>query len=47
MIPIDTSIATISFLDPNFKDVSVTLEHKTPTKITDKILQDLNIITMG
>lgn len=40
-------MATIIFLLPSLKDLSVTLEHKTPTKMTDKMLQDLNIITIG
>jgi hypothetical protein len=46
-IPIDTKIATNIFLLPSFNLLSVTLEHKTPTKITDKMLQDLTMIVNG
>ena len=35
------------FLPPNFNDLLLTLEQITPTKITERILQDLNITTIG
>ncbi len=46
-MPIVTTIPTIIFLTPNFNFLSLTLEQKTPTRITDKMLHDLNIITTG
>jgi len=47
MIPIVTSTPTITFFMPNFNFLSFTLEHSTPTNITERMLQDLNIITTG
>lgn len=46
-IPTVTTIATRSFLGPSLSFLSVTLEHRTPTKITDMILQLLTIIVSG
>ena len=47
MIPVVTNIATTIFLGVSFSFLSVTLEHKTPTKITDNILHDCTIVTSG
>jgi hypothetical protein len=47
IIPAETSTPTTIFLAPNFNFLSLTREHKTPTKITDRILHDLTIITIG
>lgn len=46
-IPIETTTATTIFFGPNLSFASVTLEHKTPTKITDKILHDFIMIVRG
>ena len=46
-IPNVTSTPTTIFLGPSFRFLSTTLEQSTPTKITDSMLQDLNIMTMG
>lgn len=47
IIPVVTIMAMIIFLAYNFKDLLLTLEHITPTKITESMLQDLNITTIG
>jgi hypothetical protein len=46
-IPIVTRIPINNFYLPNFNSLSLTLEQKIPTKITDKTLQDLTITTAG
>jgi len=47
MMPIVTSTPTIIFFIPNFNFLSFTLEQRTPTNITERMLHDLNIITTG
>lgn len=47
IIPSVTRTPTIIFLGPSLSCLSDTLEHKTPTKITEIRLQDLNIMTTG
>jgi hypothetical protein len=46
-MPRDTTIATKIFLGPNFSCLSVTREHNTPTKITERMLHDFTIIVNG
>lgn len=46
-IPAVTNMATKIFFGPSFSFLSVTLEHKTPTKITESILHDFTIIVKG
>lgn len=47
MIPAVTSIPTTIFLVPSLSFLSLTREQSTPTKITDRMLQLLNIMTTG
>jgi hypothetical protein len=47
MIPTVMMAPTTIFLTPSLSFLSLTLEHKTPTRITDIRLHDLNIITTG
>ncbi len=46
-IPAVTKTPIIIFFTPNFNFLSLTLEQNTPTRMTDNILHDLNIITTG
>lgn len=47
MIPTVIIAPTTIFFTPSFSFLSLTLEHKTPTRMTDIKLHDLNIITTG
>ncbi len=46
-IPKVTRIPIAIFLKPSFNFLSFTLEQRTPTKITERMLHDLNIMTTG
>lgn len=46
-MPIETTIPVIIFEGGSFNFLSVTLEHKAPTKITLKMLQLFAVMTIG
>ena len=46
-IPSVTNTPMTIFLSPSLSFLSLTLEQHTPTKMTERMLQDLNIITTG
>jgi hypothetical protein len=46
-IPKEATIPTTIFCLDSLSFLSVTLEHKIPTKITDKRLHDFNVATIG
>jgi len=46
-MPAVTRTPTTIFFVPNFNFLSATREHRTPTKTTERMLHDLNIMTTG